>query len=65
MSRSQDEMQSVREGVLNNSRSGNPAMSVANMEKEKLDNQLAVKINPGIFYLVYFSACTVLYRFSH
>ena len=53
MSRSQDERQPVREGVLNSNRSVNPAMSVANMEKEKHDSQLAAKINSGIFSFTY------------
>jgi len=47
MSRSQDERQPVREGVLNNTRSGISAMSVTSMEKEKLETQLTAKINSG------------------
>ena len=48
MSRSQDERQPVREGVLNNTRSGISAMSVTSMEKEKLETQLTAKINSGL-----------------
>ena len=49
MSRSQDERQPVREGVLKSNRSMNPVLSVANMEKEKHDSQLAAKISSGMF----------------